>query len=145
MSAWPRFLVAGVLLILSAAPAAAVDSMIIANPSVQADGAGEFAFTFYLQVGDGAVGLTGYAVIGLENVEESLWVDTFCIDPQPIEAGSLIPFEAWGRLDDPGADGRVAVESGFCNGGVHQAEVTVLAPAVGPTPTGWSALKACYR
>ena len=112
---------------------------------VQADGAGNFSFTAHLVAGDNCVGWTGYGYFGVENVEGGTWVDTFCMDPQPIPPGTDLTFEVSGQLGDPTMPGIVQSESYFCQGGGGNLETTVLAPAVPNEPGSWSTLKAQYR
>ena len=126
-------------------PLAAGDCVFVAPESVQADGAGQFGFFAILIAGSDCVGFAGYHYQGVENIEAGLWVDTFCIDPQPIAPGSTVPIDVDGTLTDPALNGSIYSEAAFCEGGYGDATTLVLAPAVPTFLSSWDSIKACYR
>lgn len=126
-------------------PLAAGDCVYVAPESVQADGAGQFSFIGFLIAGSDCVGFAGYHYQGVENIEAGLWVDTFCIDPQPIAPGSTISITVEGTLTDPALNGSIYSEAAFCEGGYGSAITLVLAPSVSTYPSSWDGIKACYR
>lgn len=128
-----------------AVPSAPADAVFLAPESVQADGAGRFGFVAVLIAGQGCMGYTGHAYIGQDNVEGSLWVDTFCIDPQPVEPGAQSWFTVEGNLIDPTRSGTIWSHSAHCLGGGGEAVTTVLAPTVPGVPDSWGGLKSRYR
>jgi hypothetical protein len=130
---------------LAGLPTANADAVFWAPNFVQADEEGNFSFTAHLVAGDNCVGWTGYGYFGVENVEGGTWVDTFCVDPQPIPPGTDLTFEVSGQLSDPTMPGIVHSESYFCQGGGGNFETSVLAPAVPTEPGSWRTLKARYR
>jgi len=135
-----------VLCLVAAAVPAAAQTVFWAPPSVQADGAGNFSFTAGVATGDdGCVGIWGWHYEGLDNIETDLWVDTFCIDPQPIGAGEFIGFAVSGSLVDPARPGTILSESGCCNILFDGVVTVVLAPTVANEDVGWGTLKARYR
>ena len=137
-------LLAGIMAVLCV-PFAAGECVFVAPESVQADGAGQFSFVAILMAGSDCVGFAGYHYQGLENIEASLWVDTFCIDPQPIAPGSTFPIDVDGTLTDPALNGSIYSEAAFCEGGYGSATTLVLAPAVPTFLSSWDRIKACYR
>jgi hypothetical protein len=131
--------------VLLIASTAAADAFFYAPESVTADGDGSFSFYVALVAGEGCVGWTGYGYGGVENVTGGIYVDTFCMEMDPIEPGTPLNFEVRGRLTDPTQDGIVWAESAFCTGGGGWAETTIRAPSVPNDDESWSTLKARYR
>ena len=130
---------------LADVPTANAEAVFWAPEFVQADGEGNFSFTAHLVAGDNCVGWSGYGFFGVENVEGGAWVDTFCVDSQPIAPGTDVTVEVSGQLNDPTMPGIVHSESYFCQGGGGSFETTVLVPGVGNEPGSWSTLKGQYR
>jgi hypothetical protein len=126
-------------------PCALADAQFSAPVMVQADGGGYFSFTAGIEAGQGCIGFGGYSYFGTENVDGGLFVDTFCIDPQPVEPGTLFSFEVVGHLVDLGSNGAVVSDAFFCEGGYGNQVTIILAPTVGTVTTTWSGLKATYR
>ncbi|MFN2370511.1 MAG: hypothetical protein ABR506_05070 [Candidatus Krumholzibacteriia bacterium] len=147
MNPCQRFLVLlGVTIAVAGlAGGAAADAVFMAPESVQADGAGHFSFTAVLTAGQDCVGYVGHAYVGQDNVNGSLWADTFCIDPQPVAPGTQYWFTVEGNLIDPGLPGTVWSHSAHCTGGGGEAITTVLAPVVPNDPDSWGSLKSRYR
>ncbi|RKZ12183.1 hypothetical protein DRQ50_12365 [bacterium] len=132
------------VLIAGANPAMA-QTVFWAPESVQAVGDGSFSFIAGITAGDDCVGIWGYHYEGVENIEASMWADTFCIDPQPIAPGEIISFVVSGVLTDPAMPGVVFSEMGCCNVSGEGATTTVVPPAVASGRSSWGTLKARYH
>lgn len=147
MSSCQRFAAAILALVicLSWVTPASADAFFFAPGSVQADGSGHFSFNAVLTAGAGCVGFAGYHFEGTTNVSDFLFVDTFCIDPQPVAEGGTVLLEVTGTLDDPSLGGEVFTEGAFCLGGGGSGSTLILAPTVAVEAETWSGLKACYR
>ena len=133
------------MLFTAAAAVQAQETTFWAPDVVVADGDGTFTYVTVLTAGDGVVGWAAYCWSSMENVEGGVCVDSFCVDPQPIAAGSILTYEVSGRLVDPAQNGRVYADNYFCVGGGGAAETLIQAPAVDNDRANWGTVKARYR
>jgi hypothetical protein len=134
-----------VLALLTVAAPAAASVLFIAPQTVTADADGNFAYTATLISNQECLGWAGFGMWGVDNVELGMWVDTFCMDPQPIAPNTPINVEVAGQLTDPATPGVVAAESSFCTCGGGSQETIVLPAPVDNDDESWSTLKAKYR
>jgi hypothetical protein len=124
----------------AAAPTAAHE--LILPQTIQADGAGHFAYEVVVVITESAA-LAWVEVDGGHNTDVPSWIgDGFCI--QPVDPGEYrYPME--GNLLDPELDGSIAFAQVMCDGWAGSDTTVIEAPSVDVVPASWGTVKGMYR
>jgi len=133
--------VAAVFAAMLAGASAAAHELILPQ-TVEADGAGRFAYEVVVVITE-PVALAWVEVDGEDNTDIPSWIgDGFCL--QPVEPGEYrYPLD--GELLDPHVDGSVSFAQVMCDGWAGADTTVILAPSVDVVPASWGTLKGMYR